>query len=197
MGDVAHRVGLFGGSFNPIHCGHIALAQLIRRQMALQEVWFLVSPLNPFKEHDPELQPDEVRLQMVEAALRDEPSLKASDYEFHLPKPSYTWDTLQSLFRDFPHTQFILIIGADNWLAFDRWYHHEDILRHCQVAVYPRLGCRIDPKSLPLGVSLIDAELFPYSSTLIRERLRSGQSVKGMVPDSILDMAKSVYAPHP
>ena len=96
------KVGIFGGSFNPIHTGHIALAKSLCEKVGLDEVWFMVSPMNPFKKHATDLLDDHLRLEMVENALEEEPQLKACDYEFHLPKPSYTWHTLQAMSKEYP-----------------------------------------------------------------------------------------------
>ena len=131
-------IGIYGGSFNPIHKGHIALAKQILRKAKLDEVWFMVSPLNPFKVADADLLDDHLRLQMAQKALEKESGLHACDYEFHLPRPSYTWDTLQALHHDYPDDEFVLIIGADNWLKFDRWYHSADLLKNYRIVVYAR-----------------------------------------------------------
>ena len=112
-------IGIFGGSFNPIHKGHVALARQLLRRAQLDEVWFLVSPQNPLKPQSLLLD-DNMRLEMARLALKDEPHLVASDYEFHLPRPSYTWNTLQHLSQDYPQHRFTLIIGADNWQLFSR-----------------------------------------------------------------------------
>ena len=104
------KVGIYGGSFNPIHRGHIALARQMLRKAHLDEVWFLVSPLNPFKQASTDLLDDQTRLLLTRQALADEPRLVASDYEFHLPRPSYSWDTLQALSRDYPGHEFVLVI---------------------------------------------------------------------------------------
>ena len=134
------KVGIFGGSFNPIHTGHIALAKSLCQQAGLDEVWLMVSPMNPFKKAATDLLDDKQRLAIVQHALKDEPKLKACDFEFRLPKPSYTWHTLQALSRDFADIDFTLLIGGDNWSAFDKWYHHEDIMSHYPIVVYPRQG---------------------------------------------------------
>ena len=109
--------GIFGGSFNPIHNGHISLARQILYKGCLDEIWFVVSPQNPLKSSD-SLADDAYRLSLVEAALAEESSLVASDYEFHMPRPSYMYDTLTSMQRDYPDREFILIIGGDNWTMF-------------------------------------------------------------------------------
>ena len=186
--------GIFGGSFNPIHMGHIGLARDILRLTHLREVWFLVSPLNPFKQQASDLIADRLRFDMVRRALAQEPGLVASDYEFGLPRPSYTWQTLSHLREDYPERLFTLIIGADNWLAFDRWAHPDDILRHHPVIVYPREGCPIDRASLPPRVTLVDTGLYPVSSTAVRHRVAHGQSVDGLVPPAIIPMVEQCYA---
>ena len=122
------KTGFYGGSFDPIHIGHIALARQLLTSIPLDEIWFVVSPQNPFKINN-NLLDDEKRLQMIRIALQDEKGLIASDYEFHLEKPSYTWKTLRALRKDFPDRDFSLIIGADNWLAFDRWGHPDESMR--------------------------------------------------------------------
>ncbi len=186
--------GIFGGSFNPIHMGHIGLARDILRLTHLREVWFLVSPLNPFKQQAGDLIADRLRFDMVRRALAQEPGLVASDYEFGLPRPSYTWQTLSHLREDYPERLFTLIIGADNWLAFDRWAHPDDILRHHPVIVYPREGCPIDRASLPPRVTLVDTGLYPVSSTAVRHRVAHGLSVDGLVPPAIIPMVEQCYA---
>lgn len=185
--------GIFGGSFNPIHMGHIGLARDILRLTHLHEVWFLVSPLNPFKQQAGDLIADRLRFDMVCRALATEPDLVASDYEFGLPRPSYTWQTLAHLREDYPDRLFTLIIGADNWLAFDRWAHPDDILRHHHIIVYPREGYPIDRASLPPRVTLVDTGLYPVSSTAVRRRVALGQSVDGLVPPAIIPMVERCY----
>ena len=180
------RTGIYGGSFNPVHFGHVRLARHILREAGLHEVWFMVSPQNPFKVNQTLLD-DDKRLQLVRLALRREHGLVASDYEFHLPKPSYTWNTLQALVAEFPDREFTLIIGADNWAAFPRWYHHEDILSHHAIVVYPRQGSDIDVASLPSGVQLVNTPLINISSTLVRERIAQGRDIRRLVPKPVAD----------
>ena len=177
------RIGIFGGSFNPIHNGHIALAQAVLRQCALDEVWLMVSPQNPLKQNSTDLLDDQLRLQMAEKALEGVEGVKACDDEFRLPKPSYTWNTLQHLSKDYPDYTFSLLIGGDNWAHFTRWRHWKDILRCHQVIVYPR-------EDYP---GTIDVPLLDVSSTEIRQRVREGKSIEGMVPDSIIPLVKKYY----
>lgn len=186
------KVGIFGGSFNPIHTGHIALAKSLCQQAGLDEVWLMVSPMNPFKKEATDLLTDKLRLEMAEQAVADEPKLKACDYEFHMPKPSYTWHTLQALSQDFPHVDFTLLIGGDNWASFDKWFHHKDILSHYPIVVYPRKGCDIG--KVPSGVTIVETPLLNISSTEIRQRIKEGKSIHGMVPDSIEPLAMQYYS---
>ena len=181
------RIGLFGGSFNPIHNGHVALGRKMLSAAALDEVWYMVSPQNPLKAASSDLAPEDVRLQLVQAALDGEPGLKASDYEFHLPRPSYTWSTLQHLQKDYPDAEFVLIIGGYNWECFDRWAHYEDILRNYEVVVYPRQGSEVK-KVYGVGekVKVLDVPLFPVSSTEIRQMIHKGENIAGLVPDAVL-----------
>nr|WP_295441157.1 nicotinate (nicotinamide) nucleotide adenylyltransferase [uncultured Prevotella sp.] len=185
-------VGIFGGSFNPIHTGHIALAKSLCEKAGLDEVWFMVSPMNPFKKAVTDLLDDQLRLEMVKKALEGEPQLQACDYEFHLPKPSYTWHTLQAISQDFSDIRFTLLIGGDNWAAFDKWYHHDDILAHYPIVVYPRKGSDIG--EVPEGVTIVETPLLNISSTEIRHHIAKGESIHGMVPESIELLAIQNYS---
>lgn len=177
------RTGFFGGSFNPIHNGHIAIARQLLASGLLEEIWFVVSPQNPFKQNAVLLN-DEKRLELTRLALANEPQLTASDYEFRLSKPSYTWLTLQSLSRDFPERQFVLLIGGDNWAAFNRWAHYKEILENYEIIVYPREGEVLPAINHP-HVTFLPLNLIPISSTLIRSRLRQGKSITGLVPAAV------------
>ena len=164
------KTGIFGGSFNPIHNGHISLARQLRERAALKEVWLMVSPQNPLKRQT-DLLDDSLRMEMARLAVEGVEGIIASDYEFHLPKPSYTWNTLQALSKDYPDRQFVLLMGGDNWTIFDRWYHHEDIRRNYEIVVYTRT---------PGTQGFMD-----ISSTEIRRRIKAGESIGELVPKAV------------
>ena len=187
------RIGIFGGSFNPVHVGHIGIAKRMLSLAHLDEIWFVVSPLNPLKKSSTDLIDDEKRLEITRQALTGEHHLVASDYEFHLPKPSYTWNTLLHLKTDYPDCQFTLIIGADNWLAFSRWAKPDYILSHFNIAVYARPDCPIDTATLPRNVRLYDTGLYDISSTMIRNNIRQGLPITGMVPSQVEEIVKEAY----
>ena len=173
------RTVIFGGSFNPIHVGHLALANEVCARGLADEVWFMVSPQNPHKQGN--LMLDEgLRLKMVQLAVEGNPMFKACDFEFALPRPSYTIKTLSALEQQFPDRSFRLLIGADNWGKFDRWYMGDEILERFGVIVYPR-GCDETPQ-LPNNALWMPAELHDISSTAIREAVASGKGISGLVP---------------
>ena len=131
------RIGIYGGSFNPVHFGHVGLAKWVIENTDLDELWLLVSPNNPLKSSD-SLAPEQERLAAVREAIKDIPGLKASDFEFSLPRPSYTANTLRALQNAYPEHEFTLVIGEDNLAIFDRWKEYEYILENFRVFVYPR-----------------------------------------------------------
>jgi len=176
-------IGIFGGSFNPIHNGHIALARQLKVLAGLDEVWLMVSPQNPLKQGS-DLLDDGLRYQMARIALHGEEGIIASNYELHLPTPSYTWNTLQRLKEDFPNDTFTLLIGGDNWAHFERWRHWKDILWHHNVIVYPR-----DEHPGTINVPLLD-----ISSTEIRRRVKKGESIEGLVPVEIESLVRNYYS---
>ena len=169
------RTGIFGGSFNPIHNGHIALALQLKEQAGLDEVWLMVSPQNPMKQSS-DLADDEQRLEMARLAVEGVEGITVSDYEMHLPRPSYTWNTLEALSNDYPERQFVLMIGGDNWAIFDKWYRADDIKEKFEIIVYTRT---------PGDPGFID-----ISSTAIRQRIRQGKSISKMVPKTVAEYIK-------
>lgn len=171
------RTGIFGGTFNPIHLGHLALANYLCEENWVDELWFLITPQNPFKQEQTLLD-NHLRMKMVEAAIADYPRFKASDFEFTLPRPSYTVTTLQKLSEAYPDREFVLIIGADNWAAFDKWKSPEEILRNHRILVYPRPGYEINPHELPAQVKAVNTPLLEISSTFIRESIASGKDIR-------------------
>ena len=168
------RIGIFGGSFNPIHTGHTRLGQWLVRKNYVDELWFMVSPLNPLKQNSTELLPDGLRLQLAQLAVEGKAGLRVSDFEMHLPRPSYMVHTLAQLRQAYPQHEFLLIIGADNWLRFNQWRNSEEIMLHHRLLVYPRPGYALDTTSMPQGVNLVATPLFDISSTQIRQAIANG-----------------------
>ena len=185
-------IGIFGGSFNPIHTGHISLARQLLRLAKLDEVWFMVSPQNPLKQTS-ELLDDNLRYNLVRLALHGEEGMRACNFEFKLPRPSYTWNTLQQLCQQYPDDEFTLLIGGDNWSLFPSWYRAEDILRQYHVVVYPRRESPVDASSLPAGVTLVDTPLLDISSTQIRHHIAEGLPIDHLVPKIIAPLVCRCY----
>ncbi len=165
------QIGIYGGSFNPVHWGHIALAEWVVAHTDLEEVWLMVSPNNPLK--DPGLLVDErQRFEQVRNAVAGRQGLVASDFEFHLPRPSYTANTLRALAKAYPQHTFTLLIGEDNWSLFDRWRDAAYILEHYRVFVYPRHGCPTSPVIHCDTVHYLQgAPYYDISSTELRNNL--------------------------
>ncbi|MBD5226230.1 MAG: nicotinate-nucleotide adenylyltransferase [Bacteroidales bacterium] len=179
-------VGIFGGSFNPVHNGHLMVAKTIVERNIAGEVWLTVSPLNPIKK-DPEcLLPDRERMEMARLAVEDISGLKASDIELTLPRPSYTITTLRTLSELYPNYTFRLIIGSDNMLIFDRWKDHDEIMRLYTPIVYPRPGYECD-------IALKDFPEMEISSTEIRERLKNNQPVDTLLPQNVYHYIKQYH----
>ena len=171
------KTGIFSGSFNPIHIGHLALANYLCEFGEVDEVWFVVSPHNPLKK-PADLWPDELRLRLVQLAIGDYPYFHASDFEFHLPRPSYTLHTLDCLKKAYPDREFHLIIGSDNWQRFGCWRESERIIAENQLLVYPRPGYPVNKDLLPTNVRIAKSPTFEISSTFIRYALAEGKDVR-------------------
>lgn len=188
-------VGLFFGSFNPVHIGHLVIGNYMAHYTALDEVWFVVSPQNPFKDKKG-LANMYDRLEMVNLAIEDSEGLKASDIEFGLPQPSYTIDTLIHLQEKHPNYDFALIMGADNLAGLHKWKNADIILRDFRVYVYPRLGYNGGELAQHPSVTLTDTPRMEISSTTLRKALEEGKTIKFFTPDRVIDFMdkKGLYA---
>jgi len=183
---------LFPGSFNPIHAGHLMLANFIASFIDCDEVWLMVSPHNPLKEEST-LADAALRLRWVTLALGNHPKIKASDYEFSLPQPTYTYFTLQSLQKDYPDARFSLLIGADNWLVFNKWRDFDKIIEQGSILIYPRPNAPIDEEMLPTHVTLVQAPIIEISSSMIRKALREDIDVQFFLPSAVYDEIKAYF----
>ena len=170
------RTGIYGGSFNPIHLGHVSLAKALAESSLVDEMWLLVSPQNPFKANA-NLLDDETRLRLTRLAVSDVPGVEVCDREFFLPRPSYMFNTLTALSREHPDREFVLVIGADNWERFPDWYRSSDILAAYRVIIYPRPGFVLP--DVPQGVTIADTPLLDISSTAIRRRIANDPDYDG------------------
>lgn len=178
------KIGLFFGSFNPIHIGHMAIAQYMLEHTILETIWFVVSPQNPFKQKTTLLD-QQHRLTMVRIATEDNPKLKASNIEFSLPIPSYTVDTLAYLKEMYPKDEFSLIMGRDNLMHFHKWKNYEQILDEHDIFVYPRPYCQKSQLDNHLKVHITKAPLMDISSEFIRKCIRENKEVNYFLPAKI------------
>ncbi|MBB4078890.1 nicotinate-nucleotide adenylyltransferase [Lewinella aquimaris] len=180
------QIGLFFGSFNPVHTGHMILANYMATQTSLDEVWMVVSPQNPFKKPG-SLARDHDRLHLVELAIGDTPGLRASRIEFDLPKPSYTIDTLAVLRDKHREYDFSLIMGSDNLASLPKWKNADIILRDYRIHVYRRPEYPGGELSTHPGVTVYDAPLMHLSATYIRNCIRDGRSIRYLVPEAVAE----------
>ena len=180
------KIGLFFGSFNPVHIGHMIIANYMAIHTDLDKVWMVVSPHNPLKEKK-SLARDRDRLHLVRLAIGDNLLLKASDIEFGLPKPSFTIDTLTYLKEKHPDKTFVLIMGGDNLGSLPKWKNYDVILRDYEVYVYKRPSYDLGELQVHENVHLFDAPLMQISSSYIRACIKEGQSVEYLVPDRVLE----------
>lgn len=182
------NIGLYFGSFNPIHQGHLIIANYIIEHSDLDKVWFVVSPHNPLKQSSSLLN-EYHRLHLVELAIKDNNKFRASNMEFTLPKPSYTIDTLTFMQEKFPLERFSVIMGSDSYQNLPRWKNHEQLLAQYPVIVYQRPGHEVREK-LSERTTLLHAPLIEISATMIRQMIREKKSIKYLLPDAVIDYIK-------
>lgn len=179
------NIAIFSGSFNPLHIGHLILGNYVTEFTDIHEVWYLITPQSPFKQ-DVALPDENIRLEMAKLALQNYPKLKATDFEFDLPRPSYTINTLEAIAEKYPEHNFSLLIGADNWTAFDKWKDYEKIIQQFKLYIYPRLGYNISiPTKYRSKVEALDSPIIEISSTLVRESISDNKNVKSFLPDGV------------
>lgn len=181
------QVGIFSGSFNPIHIGHLMLANYITEFANIDEIWFVVTPHNPLKQANG-LANQQARLQMCKIAVKGMEKLKVSDIEFSMPKPSYTIDTLDRLKKEYPDLDFTLIVGADNWSSFHLWREHERIINENKILVYPRLGQELTiDKQYSHNVMPCNAPILQISSTFVRKSIGEGKNISTFLPKGVYE----------
>ncbi len=186
------KTGLFFGSCNPVHIGHLAIANYILEFTDLQQIWFVLSPQNPFKKKK-SLLADHHRLEMINIALGDSLNYKASNIEFGLPKPSRTVDTLAYLYDKYPNKEFALIMGADNLIGFDKWKNYKEILKNYKIYVYPRPGIVETKFDNHPSIILINAPLIEISSSFIRESIVDKKNVEFFLPSGVWEYIKEMH----
>lgn len=174
-------VGLYFGSFNPVHAGHLIIANYFLNYTSMDKLWFIVSPQNPFKKSATLLNEYD-RLYMLKAATEEDTRIKVLDIEFSLPKPSYTSVTLAHLEEKFPGNKFQLIMGSDSFQNFSKWKNYESIIKNYEICIYPRPGFEI-VNNIQAKLITVDAPLIELSSTQVREMIRQGKSIRYVVPD--------------
>ena len=176
-------IGILGGSFNPVHVGHLMLASYLAQWKYVDKVWLTLSPQNPLKDHT-ELLPDTKRLHMLNIAIRGSRDLDICDLELTMPKPSYTINTLDTLASRYPNRHFKIIIGSDNWAIFEKWRSYQRILDEYGVIVYPRPGYPIENRSVD-GMEVVEAPTANISSTFVRKAIARGHDIKHFVPAGV------------
>jgi nicotinate-nucleotide adenylyltransferase len=176
------KIGLYFGSFNPIHTGHLIIANHIANNTELDEVWFVVSPQNPFKNTNSLLN-EQHRLSLVRIAIEGEKKLKASNVEFKLPKPSYTADTLLYLSEKYPKHIFSIIIGSDSFQNIEKWKNYKYIINNYNIFIFQRPSFLVENKAK--NITIVDAPLLEISSTQIRKNIKEKKSIRYLVTDAV------------
>ena len=177
------KTGLLFGSFNPVHTGHLIIAEYMMQHTGLSEIWFVLSPRNPLK--GPEALPVQHRLELLRLAVDDEPGFSVCDIELGMHIPSYTADTLEALSRRFKDTTFVLLIGSDNLEVFDQWKDYEKLMNKYDIFVYPRPGANAHAFHSHPGIMQVKAPMLEISSTYIRNAIQAGKSVRYMLPEKV------------
>jgi nicotinate-nucleotide adenylyltransferase len=180
------NIGLFFGSFNPIHIGHLALAEYMLEFTELERIWFVVSPHNPLKSKD-SLLADHHRLEMVHLAVHDDNRFRVSDIEFRMPQPSYTIDTLSYLEEKYPEHKFSLILGTDNLSSFHKWKNADLIIQKYHRYIYPRYEEAAENPGSQLNTTLVNAPRIEISSSFIRQAIKEGKSVRYFMPEKVYE----------
>jgi nicotinate-nucleotide adenylyltransferase len=188
--NLGQKIGLFFGSFNPIHLGHLIIANVMAENTDLDKVWLVVSPQNPFKPSKGLLHEFD-RYDMVKAAIADNYKLEASDIEFNLPKPSYTIHTLARLTEKHPTKEFKVILGEDNLENFTKWKNYQQILDQFGLYVYPRPNVTNSSLSRHAQVKMVEAPLLDISATYIRSCIKNNKSIRYLVPEAVENMIRS------
>jgi nicotinate-nucleotide adenylyltransferase len=183
------KIGLYFGSFNPIHIGHLIIANHVLNETSINKIWFIVSPQNPFKESKTLLNEFD-RLHLVRLATQDDNRIKCSDIEFNLPKPSYTSNTLAFLSEKYPEHQFSIIMGSDSYQNLGKWKNYEAIINNYPVYVYKREGYEIK-KTLDKEAVTLNAPIIQISASQIRENIKSAKSIRYLVPEIVREEIES------
>ena len=182
------KTGLYFGSFNPVHIGHMAIANYIVEFTDIKELWFVISPQNPFKKKE-SLLSDYTRYELLDLAIGKEGAYRISNIEFKLPKPSYTIDTLTYLKEKYPKREFALILGSDNLPTFHKWKNHEVIVENYHRYIYPRIGSeKVDLEKHKNSTVLLHAPIIEISSSFIRKSIAEGKNMKHFLPEKVFDL---------
>ena len=184
LGRTNERIGLFFGSFNPIHLGHLIIANYILENTDINQIWFIVSPQNPLKNTN-DLLDVTIRLKLVKLAIKNNNKFKASDIEFKLSKPSYTINTLKYLKSKHKTKDFVLIVGEDNLDSFEKWKDYREILNDYELYVYPRTNSKANKNLNFQNIHKINAPLIEISSTYIRENIKLNKSIRYLLPEVV------------
>ena len=186
------KVGLYFGSFNPVHIGHLAIANYFVEYTDIDQLWFIISPQNPFKKKQT-LLPDYQRFELLYRAVGNDNKYRVCDIEFRMPKPSYTIDTLIYLQEKYPDYQFVIIMGSDGLSTFNKWKNHEQIIRNYPRYVYPRTGSEHIKHEEHENIKVVNAPLIEISSSFIRQSIKEGKDVKYFLPKDVYEYITEMH----